>query len=78
MIQQIRFTKRRLKKSNMTTTEILSELPKLSREERREILNRLMELDEDVDVLRERQQIADLAFQMLDSLEAEDAQNESR
>jgi len=62
----------------MTTTEILSELPKLSREERREILNRLMELDEDVDVLRERQQIADIAFQMLDSLEAEDAQDESR
>lgn len=62
----------------MTTTEILKELPKLSREERREILNRLMELDEDFDVLSERQRMADLAFQTLDSLEAEDGQNEPR
>ena len=62
----------------MTTSEILSELPKLSSRERREILNRLMELDEDAADLLQRQQIADEAFQMLDSLEADDAQNASR
>ena len=62
----------------MSTTEILSELPKLSRTERRAILNRLIELDEDADVLDERRRQADEAFQMLDAMEAEDAESEAR
>lgn len=66
-----------MKDFDVTTSEILSELPKLSRGERREILNRLMELDEDADVLRERQQMSDEAFLMLDGLEAQDVQNEA-
>ena len=55
----------------MSTTEILIELPKLSRAERRAILNRLIELDEDAEVLDERRWQADEAFQMLDAMEAE-------
>ncbi len=37
----------------MCTTEIMIELPKLSRVEQRAILNRLIELDEDAEVLDE-------------------------
>ena len=62
----------------MSTTEILIELPKLSRVERRAILNRLIELDEDAEVLDERRRQADEAFQMLDALEAEEAESEAR
>lgn len=62
----------------MSTTEILSELPKLSRVERRAILNRLIELDEDAKVLDERRRQADEVFQMLDAMEAEDAESEAR
>ena len=63
---------------NVSTTEILIELPKLSRAERRAILNRLIELDEDAEVLDERRRQADEAFQMLDAMEAEDAKSEAR
>ena len=62
----------------MSTSEILSELPKLSRVVRRAILNRLIELDEDAEVLDERRRQADEAFQMLDAMEAEDAESEAR
>ena len=62
----------------MSTTEILSELPKLSRVERRAILNRLIELDEDAEVLDERRRQADEAFQMFDAMEAEDAESDAR
>ena len=62
----------------MSTSEILSELPKLSRVERRAILNRLIELDEDEEVLDERRRQAAEAFQILDAMEAEDAESEAR
>ena len=62
----------------MSTSEILSELPKLSRMERRAILNRLIELDEDAEILDERRRQAAEAFQMLDAMEAEDAESEAR
>ena len=62
----------------MSTTEILIELPKLSRVERRTILNRLIELDEDAEVLDERRRLADETFQMLDAMEADDAKSETR
>ncbi|MBC8113515.1 MAG: hypothetical protein H7062_04000 [Candidatus Saccharimonas sp.] len=62
----------------MSTSEILSELPKLSRVERRAIFNRLIELDEDAEVLDERRRQADEAFQMLDAMEVEDAESEAR
>ena len=58
----------------MSTTEILIELPKLTSLERRAILNRLIELDENADVLDQMTRQADEAFQILDALEAEDAE----
>ena len=61
----------------MSTSEILNELPKLSLAERRTIFYRLMELDEDAEILEQRDRQADEAFQMLDALEAEDAENEA-
>ena len=62
----------------MRTTEILMELPKLSRVERRAILNRLIELDEDAEVLDERRRRqADEAFQMRDAMEAAEAESEA-
>ena len=61
----------------MSTTEILIELPKLTSLERRAILNRLIELDENADVLDQMTRQADEAFQILDALEAEDAEGEA-
>ena len=53
----------------MSTSEILLELPKLSPVERRAILNRLIELDDDAEVLEQRSHLADEAFQILDAME---------
>ena len=58
----------------MSTTEIIAELPKLSSRERRRILDLLLELDDEAEMIEERRHCADEAFQMLDALEAEDAQ----
>ena len=55
----------------MSATEILIELPKLSRVERRAIPNRLIELEEDAEVLDERRRQADEAFKILDGMEAD-------
>ena len=62
----------------MSSAEILDELPKLSPRERRAILNRLIELDDDAEVHDERCRGADEAFQILDAMEAEDAKHDSR
>lgn len=62
----------------MSSTEILTELPKLLPRERRRILDRIMELDDEAEMLEERRHLADESFQMLDALEAEDAQNAAR
>ena len=62
----------------MSATEIMSELPKLSSRERRRILDRLLELDDEAEMIEERRHCADEAFQMLDAMEAEDAQNAAR
>ncbi len=64
--------------THMSTTEILRELPNLSQAERRAILNRLIELDEDAEVLEEHRYQADEAFLMLDAMEADDAETEAR
>jgi hypothetical protein len=58
----------------MSLAEIVSELPKLSRSERRELARRLFELaDEESSILAECDRRADERFQMLDELEAQDA-----
>lgn len=62
----------------MSATEILSELPKLKREERRAIARRVFELEEEREELKWAAQAADLAFQELDKLEEQDASSKSR
>jgi hypothetical protein len=57
----------------MSATEILNELPNLSRTERRAIARRVFELEEDRDELEWAAQAADLAFQELDKLEERSA-----
>jgi hypothetical protein len=56
----------------MSTAQILTELPRLSHAERREIGRRLMELEEDAQTLADCDSRADANFQLLDTLEAED------
>jgi len=62
----------------MSTAEILAELPKLSREDRRRILERILEMEDEAEALEASRRTADEAFQMLDALEAEDAARQSR
>ncbi|HMP83576.1 MAG TPA: hypothetical protein PKA41_12820 [Verrucomicrobiota bacterium] len=62
----------------MSATEILSELPKLKREERRAIARRVFELEDEREELEWAAQAADLAFQELDKLEKQDAPSKSR
>lgn len=57
----------------MTTAEILSELPVLSRQDRRKILDRILDIEDEAKVLETSRRLADEAFQILDALEAEDA-----
>ncbi len=61
----------------MSTAEILAELPKLSREERRRILDRILEMEDDAASVEAIRRMADEAFQMLDAMEAEDAAGQS-
>ncbi len=64
----------------MSTAEIIAELPKLSPQERRLILDHLIALDNDTedDILEFHRHRADEAFQILDRMEAEDAENSAR
>jgi hypothetical protein len=56
----------------------MSELPKLSRQDRRRILDRILEIEDEAEWLEASRRIADEAFQMLDALEAEDATRQPR
>jgi hypothetical protein len=58
----------------MSKSEMLAELPKLSRSERRELVEVIFQLEEEADLLRDCDRRADERFLMLDALEAEDAQ----
>jgi len=62
----------------MSTAEILAELPKLSREDRRRILDRILEIEDEAESVEAARRTADEAFQMLDAMEAEDAASQSR
>jgi len=57
----------------VSTTEILAELPKLSREDRRRIVDRILEMEEEAASVEAIRRMADESFQMLDAMEAEDA-----
>jgi len=62
----------------MSRAEILSEIPKLSHQERREIMRCIIKAEEDASTLAECGQRALERFQMLDAMEAEDEKNTAR
>ncbi len=62
----------------MSTAEILAELPNLSREDRRRILDRILEMDGEARSVEAIRRTADEAFLMLDAMEADDAARQSR
>lgn len=62
----------------MSASEILAELPKLSRQERRRLAAAIFDLEEEADLLRDCDRRADERFRMLDMMEEKDAQAGSR
>jgi hypothetical protein len=53
----------------MSKSEILTALPQLAPQERREIVRRIFELEEDAQILADADRRADERFQMLDTME---------
>jgi hypothetical protein len=64
--------------SDVSTAEIISEIPKLSHEARREIMRCIIQAEEEAVTLAECDQRALERFQMLDSMEAGDEKNAAR
>ena len=62
----------------MSASEILAELPKLSREERRRLVGAIFDLEDEADLLRDCDRRADEHFRMLDAMEEADAKAKSR
>lgn len=62
----------------MSASEILEELPKLSREERRRLAAAIFDLEDEADLLRDCDRRADERFGMLDVMEEKDGQAGSR
>ncbi|MBI5775345.1 MAG: hypothetical protein HZA89_16615 [Verrucomicrobia bacterium] len=62
----------------MSKAEIISELPKLSHGERREIMRVIFQAEQDAGTLAECDRLALERFQMLDAMEAEDEKNAAR
>ena len=62
----------------MSKAEILSEIPRLSHPERREIMRLLVEAEQDSETLAECDRLALERFQMLDAMESEDEKNAAR
>jgi hypothetical protein len=56
----------------MSKAEIMAEIPRLSHAERREIMRRIFESEQDTDTLAECDRLALERFRMLDAMEAED------
>ncbi len=62
----------------MSRMEIISEIRRLSHEERREIMRIIVEAEEDAATLAECDRQALERFQMLDAMEAENEKNAAR
>jgi hypothetical protein len=62
----------------VSKAEIISEIPKLSHEERREIMRSIFQAEADAQTLTECDRLALERFQMLDAMEAEDEKNAAR
>ncbi len=62
----------------MSKAEILTALPNLAPQERREIVRRIFELEEGAQILADADRRADERFQMLDAMENEDGKTGHR
>lgn len=62
----------------MSSAEIISEIPNLSHEARRQIMRSFIEAEEEATTLAECDQRALERFQMLDRMESEDEKNAAR
>jgi hypothetical protein len=62
----------------MSRAEIISEIPKLSHEARREIMRCMIEAEEEASTLADCDRRALARFQTLDVMEAEDEKNTAR
>jgi len=62
----------------VSKAEIISEIPKLSHQERREIMRSIFQAEADAQTLTECDRLALERFQMLDVMEAEDEKNAAR
>ena len=62
----------------MSKAEIISEIPKLSHHERREIMRLIIEMEPGAETLADCDARALERFQMLDTMEAEDEKNSAR
>jgi hypothetical protein len=61
----------------MSKAEIMAELPRLSLRERREIVERILELEPEAALLADCDRRADERFLMLDAMEAEEGQGQA-
>ena len=61
----------------MSKAGIMSEIPKLSHRERREIMRLIFQTEPDADTLAECDRLALERFQMLDTMEAEDERKQN-
>jgi len=61
----------------MSKAEIMAQIPKLSHEERREIMRIIFETERDADTLAECDRLALERFQALDAMEAEDERTQN-
>jgi hypothetical protein len=57
---------------------MIAELRKLSRKERRQLAAAIFELEEEADLLRDYDRLADERFRMLDMMEEEDGKTSPR
>ena len=62
----------------MSKMEIMAEIPRLSHNERREIMRLIFEMEQDAETLAECDRLALERFQALDTMEAEDEKNSAR
>jgi len=61
----------------MSNAEIMAEIPKLSHQERREIMRVIFQTEQDADTLAECDRLALERFQVLDAMEAEDERKQN-
>jgi hypothetical protein len=61
----------------MSKAEIMSEIPKLSHRERREIMRLIFQTEQDADTLAECDRLALGRFQMRDAMEAEEVRKQN-